>query len=116
MQTGMKLAPGEIPTPVMDEILQLLQATCYGQIVLVAQDHRLIQVERHEKFRIVNGQLPQQANPLHAPEALELEGRIRSSFAALAYGQLTLVVKDGAVAQIERVARERFTGLDGEGI
>ena len=57
MQTGMKLAPGEIPASVMDGILLLLKETRYGQIVLVAQDRRLIQVERREKIRVKEGQL-----------------------------------------------------------
>lgn len=57
MQTGMKLAPGEIPASLMDGILLLLKETRYGQIVLVAQDRRLIQVERREKIRVKEGQL-----------------------------------------------------------
>lgn len=55
MQTGMKLAPGEIPASLMDGILLLLKETRYGQIVLVAQDRRLIQVERREKIRVKEG-------------------------------------------------------------
>lgn len=116
MQTGMKLAPGEIPASLMDGILLLLKETRYGQIVLVAQDRRLIQVERREKIRVKEGQLARIACRISEQAFLELAERIRASFRKLDYGQLVLVVKDGDVVQMERTVKERFTGLNGEGI
>lgn len=116
MQTGMKLAPGEIPASVMDGILLLLKETRYGQIVLVAQDRRLIQVERREKIRVKEGQLARIACRISEQAFPEFAERIRASFRKLDYGQLVLVVKDGDVVQMERTVKERFTGLNGEGI
>ncbi|MBR5909102.1 MAG: DUF2292 domain-containing protein, partial [Schwartzia sp.] len=42
--------------------------------------------------------------------------KIRQSFQDLPYGQVIITMKDGAVRQVERLTRSRFTGLDGEGI
>ena len=116
MQTRMRLAPGEIPQPVMETILRILQDMSYGRIVLVAQDSRLIQVERWEKLRVAGRQLIRSSHPVTEQEFPALARRIKDSFANLGYGQLALVVKDGAVVQMERTMKERFIGLDGEGI
>ena len=51
VKVGKRIEPGVIPASVMQYILQCLQDICYGQVVLVAQDGRLIQVEREEKLR-----------------------------------------------------------------
>ena len=116
MQAGRQLAPGEIPQPVMEYILHILRHTLYGQIVLVAQDNRLIQIERREKLRVQACQLTQCEAGRARQDFSALAQRIRMAFAGLDYGQLALVVKAGEVVQIERTLKERFTGLDGEGI
>ena len=45
-----------------------------------------------------------------------MAGRIAHEFAKLQFGRLTVVVKQGHVVQLERTEKQRFTGLDGEGI
>ena len=49
-------------------------------------------------------------------ELTGLAQRIRTAFIHLDFGQLVIVVKAGNVVQIERTVKQRFTGLDGEGI
>lgn len=49
---GRKLCVGEVPAGVMAEILKILQLISYGEVVLVAQDGILVQVEWKEKLRI----------------------------------------------------------------
>ena len=46
----------------------------------------------------------------------ELAARIRKEFRLLQYGRLVLVIRKGRLMQIERTEKQRFTGLDGEGI
>ena len=60
--------------------------------------------------------LPVISFSMNIPGEIKTDERIRMAFAGLDYGQLTLVVKAGEVVQIERTLKERFTGLDGEGI
>ena len=116
MHNGKKLLSGEIPVEIMTYILRSLQEICYGKIALVAQDGRLIQVERSEKLRVADCHVCREHEPI-APDDLPcLAQKIRQSFQHLAYGQLVIVVKAGAVVQMERTEKNRFTGLDGEGI
>ena len=46
MEPAGRLAPGEIPDAVMAYILRSLPEIRYGELILVAQDERLVQVER----------------------------------------------------------------------
>ncbi|WP_423791713.1 DUF2292 domain-containing protein [Mitsuokella jalaludinii] len=41
---------------------------------------------------------------------------MRKEFRLLQYGRLVLVIRKGRLMQIERTEKQRFTGLDGEGI
>ena len=46
----------------------------------------------------------------------DLAARIRKDFGLLQYGKLVLVIRKGRLLQLERTEKQRFTGLDGEGI
>ena len=116
MHTEKKLLPGEIPTGIMTYILRSLQDSCFGQVVLVAQDGRLVQVERSERLRIADCRVCREREAMPPEEVRCIAKKIQQSFQNLAYGQLVIVVKSGAVTQIERTEKSRFTGLDGEGI
>lgn len=111
-----KLLPGEIPAGIMEYILRSLQEICYGQVVLIAQDARLVQVERNEKLRVTDCRMCRERKPIAAVELQCLQERIHQSFRNLAYGQLVIIIKAGSVVQMERTEKRRFTGLDGEGI
>lgn len=115
MEQKRSLRPGEIPCGAMAFIAHGLSEMGNGRIVLTAQDSRLVSVEREERIggdalftvradkpgAVVDGSLPE---------------KIRRSFQDLPYGQVIITLKDGAVRQVERLTRSRFTGLDGEGI
>lgn len=111
-----RLRTGEIPEDIMEEILQGIGRMANGETVLVAQDGILVQVEFAEKRRVEHWDdaLPQAA--FSAAAWQRLAGRIAHEFAKLQFGRLTVVMKQGHVAQLERTEKQRFTGLDGEGI
>ena len=46
----------------------------------------------------------------------DLAARIRKDFGLLQYGKLVLIICKGRLLQLERTEKQRFTGLDGEGI
>ena len=115
MEKKRSLRPGEIPGGAMAFITRGLSEIGSGRIVLTAQDSRLVSVEREERiggdalFTARDGKSGAADNGL-------LPEKIRQSFRDLSYGQVILTIKDGAVRQVERLTRSRFTGLDGEGI
>ena len=115
---GRKLGVGEIPPDMMEEILQGIRCMTWGEAVLVAQDGVLVQVEFSEKRGGAPGgdAPPPPPSDCHAAACRRLAGKIRQEFSALSFGRLTIVVKQGRVTQMERTEKERFTGLDGEGI
>ncbi|WP_158573624.1 YezD family protein [Mitsuokella sp. AF33-22] len=114
---GRKLQPGEIPALAMEYILHGLRNICYGEIILVAQDGVLMQVEWNEKRRLDCWQDAGAGTCPYSPAALqEIAARIRKEFGLLQYGKLVLVIRHGRLLQIERTEKQRFTGLDGEGI
>ena len=98
---GIRPAPGEIPQKAMAYILQGLCTISYGEMVLVAQDGVLMQVDWSEKRRLDCWHDTEDAKPPYPERVLtELAARIRK----------------GRLMQIERTEKQRFTGLDGEGI
>ncbi|MGM9541012.1 DUF2292 domain-containing protein [Anaerovibrio sp.] len=109
----------------MNYILQEIKQINFGQLTLVAQDRKLVQVERFEKIRLKDG-VPVQAGPTAgrgrvavAPagqEGRRLEDVINKEFAKLAYGRLNIIIQAGGVIQLEKTEQQRFTGLYGEGI
>ena len=115
MERKHSLRPGEIPCGAMAFIARGLSEMGSGRIVLTAQDSRLVSVEREERI----GGDALFATRTERPEATDggrLSEKIRQSFRDLPYGQIIITLKDGAVRQVERLTRSRFTGLDGEGI
>ena len=98
--TGRKIAAGEIP----------------GEVILVAQDGILVQIEWNEKIRLENFCSRQKVCLWDGRTCQYIVDHVRQEFAHLTYGRLVIVVKRGSVTQIERTEKQRFTGLDGEGI
>ncbi|WP_295632202.1 YezD family protein [uncultured Mitsuokella sp.] len=114
---GLRLAAGEIPPKAMKYILHGLCTIGYGEMVLVAQDGVLMQVEWNEKRRLDCWHDTEDTDCLYSDRALsELSARIRKEFRLLQYGKLVLVIRKGRLMQLERTEKQRFTGLDGEGI
>lgn len=112
-----RLAPGDIPQKAMTYILHGLRTIRYGEIVLVAQDGVLMQVEWSEKRRLDCWQESEDGENSYTERALaDLAARIRRDFCLLQYGKLVLIIRKGRLLQLERTEKQRFTGLDGEGI
>lgn len=113
-----RLAPGDIPQKAMTYILKGLRTIRYGEIVLVAQDGVLMQVEWSEKRRLDCWQESKDnTENAYTERALaDLATRIRKEFGLLQYGKLVLIIRKGRLLQLERTEKQRFTGLDGEGI
>jgi hypothetical protein len=108
-------APSEadfLEPKVLDGILELLRETYHGQLTIVNQNFRVVQVERRENF-----------NPDELGGPLGLDGdrlnvgavkkKISQALKGLEFGQVILVVKKGRLAQIERLQKERFSDLQG---
>lgn len=112
----LKLERGEIPPAAMKYILQALASINFGEVALIAQDGLLVQIEREEKVRLENLLTPSQAAPQPLANPESLARHIRQEFVHLLYGRLVIVVKQGKVTQLERTEKQRFVGLDGEGI
>ncbi|MDR1312230.1 MAG: YezD family protein [Deltaproteobacteria bacterium] len=97
----------------LDGILDLLRGTRHGQITIVTQNFRVVQVERRENFNTDElGERPGNA----AADSLNLAAvkkKISLALKGLEFGQVILVVKKGRLAQIERLQKERFSDLQG---
>ena len=105
---------GTIPDEVLNFVMEELKKIHNGEIIFIAQDGYLMQVEVRQKRRIADWQ---EDNLLCEDKNFSaLEKSIRQEFSKLDYGQLSIKIQKGRVTQIERVVRQRFTGLDGEGI
>ncbi len=105
---------GEIPDEVLNFAISELKKIRSGEIIFVAQDCYLMQVEVNQRRRISDwdSELPDWSEELCA----NIRKQIAKEFATLAYGRLVIKIQKGRVVQIERTIQHRFTGLDGEGI
>lgn len=111
-----RIGRGEIPQAAMQYILQALESINFGEIALIAQDGILVQIETSEKVRLEHllQKNAEPKQPVSNPEAVAKH--IRQEFSRLLFGKLVIVVKQGKVTQMERTEKQRFLGLDGEGI
>ncbi len=112
----LKLSPGEIPLEVMDYLIEQMQKISFGEVVLVAQDGVLVQIESQEKLRLANWGQHLEQQLWTDKQQKHITKHLQQEFSHLAYGKLVIVIKNGNVIQMERTEKQRFTGLDGEGI
>ena len=109
-----KIKSGAIPNEVLDFALDEMQKILSGEVIFVAQDGRLMQVEVTQRRRLVDWS---EKNPSWSNEVkVNLANQIAREFSTLAYGRLVIKIQKDRVSQIERTIQSRFTGLDGEGI
>ena len=109
-----KIKAGAIPDEVMKFALDEMQKILSGEIVFVAQDARLMQVEITQRRRLVDWS--EKVSLWSEETLLTLQTQIAREFSMLSYGRLVIKIQKGRVTQIERTVQSRFTGLDGEGI
>ena len=109
-----KFKQGEIPAEVLDFALDEMQKILSGEIIFVAQDGRLMQVEITQRRRIVDWS--EKISAWSEDVKRNLSKQIAAEFSTLLYGRLVIKIQKGRVTQMERTVQSRFTGLDGEGI
>ena len=109
-----KVILGIIPKEVLKFAISEMQKISSGEIIFVAQDGYLMQVEFNQRRRISDWTENFQK---WSGEVLEnVEKKISQEFSKLTYGRLVIKIQKGKITQIERTVQSRFTGLDGEGI
>lgn len=104
-------------------VLQTVQTTAagveHGSLTLIVQDSRLIQMDVVNKIRF-GAQLSSKLKPVRGKVVQQvLQGKIAAALRDMQYGQVTLVIKNGEIVQVERTEKQRFAslqGLYGEGI
>lgn len=109
-----KIRQGEIPEEALAFALEQMQAILSGEIIFVAQDARLMQVEVTQRRRLADWL--EKVPPWSEETRASLKNKIAQEFSTLAYGRLVIKIQKGRVSQIERTVQHKFTGLDGEGI
>ncbi|MCX7781449.1 MAG: YezD family protein [Negativicutes bacterium] len=107
----------------LQDVLKLIDAAAskmqVGFIIVTVQDGRLIQMEKSEKMRLPAVSLRELSADKESIAVSVLAQRVAGALRELAYGQVTLVVRDGEVIQIDRTEKlriDRLQGLNGEGI
>jgi hypothetical protein len=103
----------------LNGVLRLLRQTFHGQIVIITQNYRVVQVERKENFS--PDELAAQSLGLldDTSSPQPILQKIGGALADLEFGQVILVVKKGHLVQIERLQKVRLPnvqGLGGDGI
>lgn len=104
----------DIPAEVLSYIMELLRELYFGEVVLIAQNGVLIQVERTEKMRVHPWHGLMKPNPWTAEVEKNLRQTIQRELQSLYYGRLSIVVKQGNVTHFDRLEKQRF--MDGDGI
>ena len=91
-----------------------MQKIFSGEIIFVAQDGYLMQVEINSRRRVSDWE--EKISAWSADLISNVEKQIRLEFSKFLYGRLVIKIQKGRVTQIERTVQQKFTGLDGEGI
>ena len=104
----------DVPVGVLNYIMDVLRGLYFGEVVLIAQNGVLIQVERTEKMRVHPWQgIPKPAEWSDVTER-NLRKTIERELASLYYGRLSIIVKQGNVTHFDSLEKQRF--MDGDGI
>lgn len=109
-----KVSQNSIPDEVLKFALAEMQKIFSGEIIFVAQDGYLMQVEINQRRRISDWE---EKVPAWSTDLISsVTKQICLEFSKLMYGRLVIKIQRCRVTQIERTVQQRFTGLDGEGI
>lgn len=109
-----KIKQGAIPDEVLEFALAEMQKILSGEVIFVAQDARLMQVEITQRRRLTDWS--EKISTWSEEVKINLANQIAREFSTLSYGRLVIKIQKGRVSQMERTVQSRFTGLDGEGI
>ncbi len=109
-----KVSQNSIPDEVLNFALLEMQKIHSGEIIFVAQDGYLMQIEINSRRRISDWE---EKNSAWSKDLISnISKQICLEFSKLMYGRLVIKMQKCRVTQIERTVQQRFTGLDGEGI
>jgi hypothetical protein len=103
----------------LEALIVLLKKTYHGQVILITQNFRVVQVERKENFNpeeLLEGHLGLNEENFSPQTVKE---KVIQALKGLEFGQVVLMIKKGRLVQIERHLKERFSdlqGLGGDGI
>lgn len=95
-----------ISEEVLHKVLAILDDIYVGEVTLIIQDYRLLQIDRIEKIRLHQGRLRKSGEVEMARDVLAK--RISEAVDDLAYGRVAIIVKEGKVLQIERTEKQRL--------
>lgn len=104
----------QIPAKIMGYIVNVLKTMRHGEVVLIAQDGLLIQLEHTERLRVSQWTDKHEPAQWTADKEEAVRRRILQEFSKLSYGRLFILVQQGAITQFNRLEMQRF--IDGEGI
>jgi hypothetical protein len=108
-----------IDTKLLEGLTRLLERTFHGQVTLITQNFRVVQVERRENFNPEDLSEPELGLDPTSFNPKAVRDKIVQALKGLEFGQIILVIKKGRLVQIERNLKERFgdlQGLGGDGI
>jgi hypothetical protein len=103
----------------LEALIELLKKTFHGQVTLITQNYRVVQVERKENFNPEDLQEEYLGLNLETFNARTVKEKVIQALKGLEFGQVVLLIKKGRLVQIERHLKERFSdlqGLGGDGI
>jgi hypothetical protein len=110
VRKGEKVRPAfSIPVIVLDQIEQAVADVGFGLVTLIVQDSKIIQIEKLDKIRIGDKRVivaAVESNPL-------LRTKITEAMLGMDYGQITIVIQNKRVVQIERTEKQRVNSLEG---
>ena len=110
-----------ITTVALDQIMAIVKDISHGNITLMTQNYRLVQIERNEKIRPYDLEkpLPKAESSHEICNYQAARAGILEACRTLEYGQVVIVIKDGKIVQIDRTEKQRFpslVGINGDGI
>jgi hypothetical protein len=110
-----------ITSAALEQIMAIVKDIGHGNITLMTQNFRLIQIERNEKIRPCDLETPAkpEKNIRRGCNYAAARAGILEACQALEYGQVVIVIKNGKIVQIDRTEKQRFpslVGLNGDGI
>lgn len=121
----MPLKAVSISRDALSLIIESIRSVSHGTVTLIVQNSRLLEIERTDKIRVDSfGKLNLSSNPhakgkpvqgtiLDDRQIERLYSRLAEELKDLAFGQIILVIKDRSLVQIERIEKQRLTGLEG---
>lgn len=109
-----KICQNLIPEEVLNFALAEMQKIHSGEIIFVAQDGYLMQIEINSRRRISDWK--EKFSAWSADLISNVARQIQLEFSKLLYGRLVIKLQKCRITQIEKTFQQRFTGLDGEGI